>query len=76
MIINIKQFMKDKGIEFQTSKQELNWIRKLKPDTLIRIGNSYFAEEPELNRLFQIYLDNQIVKSSHSLICLTGLFLT
>ena len=51
--------MKEK---FQTPEQEINWIRKLRPDTLIRIGDTYFADQSELNQLFKIYVTNEISK--------------
>lgn len=59
-MINIFKFLEKNNIKFQTEKKAINWIKKLKPSSLFRIGNSYFADEQELFELLQGYADKQI----------------
>lgn len=59
-MINIYDFFKKNNIEFSTEQKGLNWVRNLKPGSLFRIGNSYFADEAELEKLLQDYAMKQI----------------
>ena len=60
-MINIKKFLKENDIEFDTEKKALRWIKSLKPTTLVRIGSSFFIDEDEIKQLLQNYLNQQIV---------------
>ena len=59
-MINIYDFLKTKKIVFADDKKALNWVRRLKAETLVRIGDSYFADEVELDRLLESYINQQI----------------
>lgn len=59
MLINISEFFKKQNISFKSEKQALNWVRKLQPNTLGRVGTSYFIEDSELETLFQNYVMRQ-----------------
>jgi len=47
-MINLQTFLKKYNIEFESEKKALNWIRSMKPLTLVRIGSSYFIDEKEV----------------------------
>ena len=59
-MINLKNFLKENDIEFESDKKCLRWVRSLKPNTLVRIGSSFFIEEEEIKQLMQTYLNQQI----------------
>ena len=59
-MLNIFKFLDNKQIHFANQKKALNWIRNLKPQTLVRIGESYFADEKELDQLLESYIAKQI----------------
>lgn len=59
-MINLKDFLKSKSITFDSDKKALSWVRSLRPNTLVRIGSSYFIDEEEMLRLMDIYFNKQI----------------
>lgn len=60
MLKKIKTRFSKNKIKFSNEKKSLNWIRKLKPKTLFRIGDSYFADKKELDELLAKYSTQQI----------------
>jgi hypothetical protein len=60
MMVYFFKFIKTNDIEFESKKQALRWIRSLKPNTLVRIGNSYFIKEDEINQLIESYFNQKI----------------
>jgi hypothetical protein len=59
-MINLKNFLKDNDIQFDSEKKALRWIRLMKSNTLVRIGSSYFIDEDEMVILMKVYLTKQI----------------
>ena len=59
-MINIDEFFNKNEIKFETRKKGVQWIKNLKPESLCRVGKSYFAEEDELKELLESYLIKQI----------------
>jgi hypothetical protein len=50
-MITIDTFLKDNEIVFKTQKSKLNWFRGLKSLSLIRIGQTYFIDQIEMEIL-------------------------
>ena len=60
-MITIQKFLKERDISFSTEKKALNWVRKLKPESLVRVGNSYFIDPKEMEKLLTEYVAKQIL---------------
>lgn len=56
----LDQFLREKQITFKSEKSKMNWVRKLKPETLVKIGVTYFIQEQEMEKLIQEHLEQQI----------------
>lgn len=59
-IIGYKEFLKQYDIEFEEPKDSINWMKRLKPQVIIRIGKSFFVEEDEMKVLLEKHLDEKI----------------
>ena len=57
---NVVQLLKNKNISFETREKAINWVKKLKCESLVRIGSSYFVDEKELHRLVDTFLLRQV----------------
>ena len=58
--ININEFVKEYNLSFKSEKSKINWFKKLKSETLYRIGESWFISKIEFEKLFEGYAENQI----------------
>lgn len=56
----LDEFLREKGIIFKSEKSKMNWIRKLQPETLVKIGITYFVQEQEMDKLIAEHLEQQI----------------
>lgn len=59
-MIPLKMFFKKHEIEFETEARAISWLKSLKATQIVRVGNSYFVDEKEMELLFQKYLSKQL----------------
>lgn len=55
-MINLKLFLKTYDIKFTSEKKSVSWLKSLNPKQIVRVGNSYFVDPEEMEKLFQNHL--------------------
>lgn len=59
-MINIKLFLTNKEIFFDSDKQMMTWVRRnLRLSDIVKVGPNYMADEKNLERALKEYMINQ-----------------
>ena len=59
-MMNLEKFLKANNINFKTERRAVAWVKKLKANSIVRIGSSYFIDELEMSELLSNYFNQQI----------------
>lgn len=57
---NLQEILQNRKIQFETEKKAINWIKSLQPKSLVKIGQTYFIDEQEIEQLIENYFIKQI----------------
>jgi len=59
-LVNIRNFLKEKELFFETEKKEIAWVKRhLQPSTWIRASSNVLVDRQEIEELFKIYINGQ-----------------
>jgi hypothetical protein len=59
-MVSIDQFTAQKKLKFGSEKSKIAWFKRLQPESLVKIGVTYFIGEEEANRLLAEDLTRKI----------------
>ena len=59
-MINIKLFLKEREILFDSDKQMISWVkRNLKLANIVKLGPNYMSDEKDIEKALKTYITNQ-----------------
>lgn len=59
-MISIDEFVSKRKLRFKSEKSKIAWFQKLRPESLVKLGVTYFINEDEAERLLSEDLARKI----------------
>ena len=59
-MISIDEFLLQKKLKFKSEKSKIAWFKKLKAESLVKLGDTYFINKNEAERLLNEHLIHKI----------------
>ena len=59
-MISADRYLNNNDISFQTEKEKTNFLKGLKLNTLVKVGNSYFLDPDEMDKAIAAYIAQKL----------------